>query len=223
MITRVKICCIRSKVEARSAIEHGASAIGLVTEMPSGPGVIPREEIQEIASIVPPLVGSFLLTSATAPQAIVGQQRFCRTNTIQICRPIGIDAYAALRSELPGISLVQVVHVTGPKILDDVQELAPLVDAILLDSGDPHLPEPKLGGTGQTHDWSISRRIRDMIDIPVILAGGLTHENVAEAILAVKPFAVDVCTGVRNDGRLDEQLLAMFFESVRSVETWSPE
>jgi len=217
MIARVKICCIKNAAEARRAIQHGASAVGLVSEMPSGPGVIPDEDILRIASTLPPLVGTFLLTSATDPTAIIAQQKFCRTDTIQICSGVEIGAYDELRSQMPGISLVQVVHVTGPEALEEARMRAPHVDAILLDSGDPRLPEPRLGGTGKIHDWSVSRRIRDGIDVPVLLAGGLTHKNVADAIVAVRPYAVDVCTGVRTDGNLDDEKLSAFFESVRNV------
>jgi phosphoribosylanthranilate isomerase len=219
MIARVKICCMKSIQEARLAIRYGASAVGLVTEMPSGPAVISQDEIAMITSTIPPLVGSFLLTSANDPAVIIEQQKFCKTNTIQICCPLDISAYDVLRSQLPGISLVQVVHVTGPSAVDDVRRVAPYADAILVDSGNPDSAQPKFGGTGQTHDWSISRRIRDMIDMPLILAGGLTHQNVAEAITSVQPYAVDVCTGVRVNGKLNEEKLSLFFKSVGSVDT----
>ena len=214
MRPRVKICCISSVAEARLAVGHGASALGLVSNMPSGPGVIPEQRITEIAATVPPGIASFLLTSHTAAGAIVDQQRRCRVNTIQLCDALDDDAYRELREALPGISLVQVVHVTGEDAVDEARTVAPHIDGILLDSGDPSLPVKELGGTGRVHDWDISRRIVESVDVPVFLAGGLSADNVAEAIRRVRPFAVDLCTGVRVDGHLDAVELGAFFGAV---------
>jgi len=110
-----------------------------------------------------------------------------------------------------------VVHVTGEEAIERALEVVPNVDAILLDSGNPNLPERELGGTGRTHDWRISRRIREKVNVPVFLAGGLRPDNVAAAIQEVQPFGVDVCTGVRSEDCLDEAKLAAFFESVYSA------
>ena len=207
---RVKICCIASVQEAWLAIRHGASALGLVSAMPSGPGVIGEPLIAEIAAAVPPGVASFLLTSEQEPAAIVAQQRRCRANTLQLVDRLPTEAYAALREALPGIALVQVVHVMGPEALAEARQVASQVDAILLDSGNTRLPVKELGGTGRTHDWRISAAIREAIDIPLYLAGGLRPENVAEAFAQVRPFGLDVCSGVRTDGRLDPAKLAAF-------------
>ena len=119
-----------------------------------------------------------------------------------------VDAYAELRDALPGISLVQVVHVTGAESLGEAVGVAPHVNAMLLDSGNQSLPVKELGGTGRRHDWDVSRRIREAVDVPVFLAGGLTPGNIAEAVRRVGPFGVDVCSGLRTDGRLDERKLA---------------
>jgi phosphoribosylanthranilate isomerase len=217
MRPRVKICCISSIAEARLAVAYGASALGLVSNMPSGPGVIPEPRIAEIAATVPPGIGSFLLTSHTAAGAIVDQQRRGRVNTIQLCDRLDIDAYRELRAALPGISLVQVVHVTGEEAVDEARAVAPHIDGILLDSGDSSLSVKELGGTGRIHDWDISRIIVEAVDVPVYLAGGLNAGNVAEAIRRVRPFAVDLCTGVRIDGRLDEGRLGAFFGAVATA------
>lgn len=211
---RVKICCIASIEEAGMAIEHGASAVGLVSAMPSGPGPIPEELIAEIAVTIPPGVSSFLLTCQEDVEAIVDQQRRLRVNTIQVCDRLPAGSYARLREELPGVSLVQVVHVTGPAAVDEAIAIAPEVDAILLDSGNQSLAIKELGGTGRTHDWRLSRTIRESIDVPLFLAGGLKPENVAAAIREVRPFGVDVCSGLRIEGRLDPQKLADFFKAV---------
>jgi len=216
-ITRVKICCIQDINEGWMAVRQGASAVGLVSEMPSGPGVIPEDRIAAIAAELPPALGVFLLTSRLDVDQIIAQQRRCRVNTIQVCDRLGYDAYPKLRAFLPGVSIVQVVHVIDQSALDEAEAVAPLVDGILLDSGNPNLPEKQLGGTGLVHDWAISRRIVERISRPVFLAGGLRASNVAEAIQAVRPYAVDVCSGVRTDGKLDAVKLGAFFDAVRGV------
>lgn len=199
------------------AVDYGASAIGLVSHMPSGPGVIRDELIAEIAATVPPSVGTFLLTSRQRVNEIVEQQHLCRTNTIQICDHLTSGTHRDLRQALPGISIVQVIHVTGPESVEEAVLAASYVDAILLDSGDQKLTVKELGGTGRTHDWTVSRKIRESIDVPLFLAGGLTAENVARAIDEVGPFGLDVCSGVRTGGKLDESKLRHFFAAARIV------
>lgn len=211
---RIKICCISSIQEARLAIHYGASALGLVSEMPSGPGVIAEDLIAEIAATIPPAVSSFLLTSKQDADSIIAQQRRCGTNTIQICDRFHIDGYKKLQDALPGISLVQVIHVTGEPSVEEAVSVAPYVNGILLDSGNPSLTVKELGGTGRTHNWSISRMIREAVDVPLFLAGGLNADNVVEAIAQVGPFGVDVCSGVRTNGLLDEGKLARFVGQV---------
>lgn len=218
-VTRIKICCIASVEEAWTAIELGASAVGLVSEMPSGPGVIPEPLIATIASAIPPAIGSFLLTSRTDPEAIVTQQRRCRVNAVQLCDRLPPDGLEELRRRMPGVAIVQVLHVRGERALVDAAALAGRVDAILLDSGDAGARPKRLGGTGTTHDWEISRKIRDSVGVPVFLAGGLEAGNVANAIRRVRPFGVDVCTGVRTDGRLDPAKLRAFVGAVNGAGT----
>jgi len=214
---RVKICCIASVDEAALAIECGASALGLVSHMPSGPGVVSDERIREIAATVPPAIGTFLLTSRQRVADIIAQQRFCRTNTIQICDHLTTGTHRDLKDALPGVALVQVVHVTGPDSVEEAVQVAPHVDAILLDSGNRKLAVKELGGTGRTHDWALSRAIRERIGVPLFLAGGLTPENVGQAIVGVSPFGLDVCSGVRTDGELDAAKLKRFFSAVRNA------
>jgi phosphoribosylanthranilate isomerase len=207
----VKVCCIASVEEARLAVECGASAVGLVSAMPSGPGVIPEELIVEIAARVPPPVATFLLTCKQDAASIVEQQRRCRVNTLQLCDRVPAGVYAGLRAGLPGVSLVQVVHVRGAESFAEAMSVAPHVDALLLDSGDQSLAVKELGGTGRTHDWRVSRRVVAASPVPVFLAGGLKPENVAEAVSIVRPFGLDVCSGVRAGGRLDAEKLKSFF------------
>lgn len=216
---RVKICCIAGVEEARLAISYGASAIGLVSAMPSGPGPIPENLIAAIAATVPPGISTFLLTSQQSADGIVAQHSGTHTNTIQIVDEFPLDQYDSLRKRLPAIKLVQVVHVLNEDAVDQALAVSAYVDAILLDSGNPRLSRKELGGTGRVHDWSISTTIRENIHIPVYLAGGLRPDNVAEAIETVKPFAVDVCSGVRTNGKLDEEKLAGFFREVEQAKT----
>lgn len=196
------------------AIRHGASALGLVSEMPSGPGVIPEDTIREVAGVVPPPVATFLLTCKQDAATIIAQQRRCRVNTIQLCDSVEADVYDALRRELPGVSLVQVIHVRGMEALDEAASASVKVDALLLDSGNQSLAVKELGGTGRRHDWRISRAIVEALDVPVFLAGGLNPDNVAEAIETVRPFGLDVCSGVRTEGKLDEEKLERFFAGI---------
>ena len=197
------------------AIDAGANAIGLVSAMPSGPGPIPEDLIAEIAATVPPGVSSFLLTCLQDVAAIIDQQRRLRVNTIQICDRLPAGSHAKLREALPGVSLVQVVHVTGPESVDEAIAVAPHVDAVLLDSGNQSLAIKELGGTGRTHDWNLSRRIREAIDAPMFLAGGLNPANVGRAIREVQPFGIDVCSGLRTDGALDRHKLTAFMREIR--------
>jgi phosphoribosylanthranilate isomerase len=215
-MTRVKICCIRSVEEADMAVRHGACALGLVSRMPSGPGVIDEELIARIAASVPPAVATFLLTSSTAPEDIIAQQQRTGVSTVQICDRVAPQVRAELRDALPGVALVQVVHVTSEESLPEALEAARHSDALLLDSGNPELAVKELGGTGRTHDWSLSARIVGRSPVPVFLAGGLTPHNVGEAIRRVRPFGVDLCNGVRTGGALDEPKLAAFLGAVRA-------
>ncbi len=214
---RVKICCISSVEEAALAIEFGASAIGLVSHMPSGPGVISDELIAEIAATIPPPVATFLLTSKQNVQAIVDQQRFCRTNCIQICDRITSGTHRELKRAMPGVSLIQVIHVTGQESIDEAMAVAPDVDAILLDSGNQSLAVKELGGTGRKHDWTLSREIRERISVPMFLAGGLNAANAQAAVQEVGSFGLDICSGVRTGGKLDRAKLQAFFTAVRSA------
>lgn len=198
------------------AVEAGASALGLVSHMPSGPGVIGDELIAEIAARVPPAIGTFLLTSRQSVDEIVTQQHFCRTNTIQICDHLVHGTHRELKQALPGISIVQVVHVTGTESVEEAAALTD-VDAILLDSGNQRLAVKELGGTGRTHDWSLSRAIRERVQVPLFLAGGLIPENVSQAIRDVGPFGLDVCSGVRTGGQLDGEKLVRFLGAARSM------
>lgn len=196
------------------AVAAGASALGLVGAMPSGPGVISDELIAKIVRAVPPPVATFLLTSQTSADGIIEHVRRCGTNTVQIVDAVDPAVYGEVRRALPRVKIVQVLHVSDAGIVGDAQRLAGEVDAFLLDSGNPTLPVKELGGTGRVHDWNLSAQVATAVDRPIFLAGGLTAENVAEAILRVRPFGIDLCSGVRGEGALDEIKLKAFFAAI---------
>lgn len=214
---RVKICCVSSIDEAQLAIRHGASALGLVSHMPSGPGVIADELIAEIAASVPPPVSTFLLTALRDADAIIAQHAVCRTSTIQLVDAVEPDELKRLRRALPQVKLVQVVHVRSEASVSEALEVSANVDALLLDSGNPSLQVKELGGTGRVHDWQLSRRIRERSPIPVFLAGGLRASNVHEAVVAVQPFGLDLCSSIRVDGHLDAARLDEFMRAVQRI------
>jgi len=217
MRTRIKICCISSVNEAKLAIDHGADAIGLVAKMPSGPGPIPDWLIAEIVKTIHPPIASFLLTSEQSSEEIIYHVKRVDTNTVQIVDELTTGAYSDIKTALPHLKIVQVIHVTGEESIDEAVRLSPNVDALLLDSGDPKARVKTLGGTGNVHNWDLSREIVKAVNIPVFLAGGLHANNVRQAIETVRPFAVDICSGVRTEGRLDSGKLEAFIKAVHSL------
>jgi len=211
---RVKICCISNVQEAQLAVQYGADALGLVGPMPSGPGTLTNNAIAQIVLDIPPPVASFLLTSETRAEAIIAHHKKVHTNTLQLVDALSEGTYADIRAALPAVKLVQVIHVLDEGSVEEAVRVSESVDALLLDSGNPSLKIKELGGTGRTHDWSLSRRIVEQARAPVFLAGGLNAQNVRQAIEAVQPFGIDFCSGVRTDGQLDEAKLAAFFHAV---------
>lgn len=199
------------------AVEAGASAIGLVSHMPSGPGVIDEVLIEKIATATPPNIATFLLTSLTDPTSVIDQVRRAGVNTVQLCDRMPSGAHAELRAALPHVSIVQVIHVADEESIAEALDFQDQVDALLLDSGNQDLAVKELGGTGRIHDWTLSRRIVGEVVVPVFLAGGLRAENVAEAIRTVRPYGVDLCSGVRTDGALDGDALRRFVEAVAAA------
>lgn len=212
MITRIKICCISSLDEAMLAVNLGVDALGLVSEMPSGPGIIPEAQIHDIVSALPPAVSSFLLTSKTTANEVIAQQNRTGVNTLQLVDYMETVELKKLREHLPGIKLVQVIHVQSVEDINRALMYEPYCDALLLDSGNPNKEIKELGGTGRTHNWDISQKIVERTEKPVFLAGGLKTGNLPEAIEKVKPFAVDVCSGVRTNGVLDPVKLKQFIQ-----------
>jgi phosphoribosylanthranilate isomerase len=216
--TRIKVCCIQSEDEVDRAIEAGASALGLVSAMPSGPGVISDERIAALAAHISGRVTTFLLTSSIDPSVIHAQVRASGVDVVQLCDMLTPSGREQIRSRLPGVAVVQVIHVSDDSAIDEAIGAEPTSDALLLDSGNPGRNVPELGGTGRIHNWSISGKIVSAVRIPVILAGGLNPQNVASAVALVRPFGVDVCTGVRSDRTLDDEKLEAFSKAVKRAD-----
>lgn len=217
MRTRLKVCCIADEAELRRAVAAGADALGLVGPMPSGPGSIPAARIAALARLAPPAVATFLLSAAREAEALAVEAREAGVGVLQLVDHLPPATHRALRRLAPGLKLVQVIHVEDAGALERARELAAEVDGLLLDSGRPAAPVPELGGTGRTHDWRIARAIVEAVELPVFLAGGLVPGNVGAAIRAVRPFAVDVCSGLRTAGRLDPARLAAFAAAVAAA------
>ncbi len=213
MKPRIKICCINSINEAKLAINFGASAIGLVGKMPSGPGPIEDKLIASIIKTVPPPIATFLLTSETTAENIIAHQQRVHSSTIQIVDALIERNYKLIREQLSSIKIVQVIHVIDERSVDEAIELSEEADALLLDSGNPKLAIKELGGTGRVHNWDLSKKIVQQSKVPVFLAGGLNPTNVTAAIETVQPFGIDVCSGLRNNGNLDEEKLDAFFKA----------
>ena len=200
------------------AVAAGADALGLVGEMPSGPGIIDDELAREIAAVAPPAVSTFLLTSRETGEAIAQHVEYCGPTTVQIVRHIDPAEYATIIRRLPTTRRVQVIHVEGEDALELVRLYEPFVHAFLLDSGRPDASVAELGGTGRSHDWSISADIVRTTHKPVFLAGGLNSDNAKAAIESVRPFGLDLCSAVRTEGRLDERKLHRFMNALNEAD-----
>lgn len=210
---------MQSIAEADMAIAAGAQAIGLVGEMPNGPGPITDDAIREIAAHVHARHGdkiwTALLTSRTSGENIIDHIAYTGVNTVQIVDAPEPGAYEKIRAKLPAVRIMQVIHVEDEGAIDQALA-AGAADVILLDSGKPSAAIRTLGGTGDVHDWSVSKRIVESVKQPVFLAGGLNPENVMSAIEAVRPDGVDICSGLRDEkSRLIGAKLDAFAQALR--------
>jgi len=212
----IKICCIQDKYEAELAVHYGATALGLVSEMPSGPGVIPMERIKKLAEFIPESTLSVLLTSSRDSRNIIKQIHFSGVNAVQIVDRLVTGSYTDIRKNCPGIAIIQVIHVVDESSINEARKISNNVNAILLDSGNQTLSTRELGGTGRVHDWSISKRLCESVRVPVILAGGLNPDNVTEALKTVRPACVDICSGIRTESSLNEEKLAQYIKNVEA-------
>jgi len=214
---RVKVSCLESAEEARRAVSFGAAAIGVAVDVPWASEQLPDAEIAAIADAAGEGVGTFLLVGLEDPERIASRAVRCRVNTVQLWTALPREAYGRIRRAAPGVSIAQTVHVVDESALERARELSGVADALVLDSTNPEPPFRWTDPHGRTHDWELSRRIVEDVQVPAILSGGLTHENVADAIRYVRPYGVEVCSGVRRDGSLDTSLLVQFLETLGRV------
>lgn len=216
MRPRIKICCMASVEEARICAEMGVDLVGLVGPMPSGAGIITAEKCREISESAAAWLTPVLLTSSETAEAIHSDVEDASVRAVQLVRHVDPGVHRALAMSLPQVRRFQVIHVEDGSALDLIDVYAGLADAFLLDSGKPSSQE--LGGTGRVHDWEISAEFVRRSPLPVFLAGGLKPENVAKAMNTVKPFGLDICSGVRTpEDRLDPVKLRAFMDAVAAI------
>lgn len=218
MRTRIKVCCLLSQEEAQLAIACEADAVGFVGRVPASPRALGDETVAAIAARVPPPIATFLLTAESTAAGIARHVAATGVSTVQILAHLPRDESEQLPRLLPAARRVQVIHVEGRNAFDLIDRYAPHVHAFLLDSGRPSLPTPEYGGTGRVHDWSVSAEFVRRSPLAVFLAGGLSAANVGEAMRVVRPFGVDLCSGVRTEGRLDGDKLRAFVSAVRTAD-----
>lgn len=211
---RIKICGITTREDAHLALHHGADALGFLVglEYPSD-DECSRETAAAIIATLPPMVSTVLVTHLIDPDAVIDAARVLRCSTVQLHGEFPPPEIPALRRALPHLKITRVVHVEDQSSVRAAAEIARWADALHLDTR----TSTRLGGTGLVHDWEISGRIARDVAVPVILAGGLTPANVRQAIEIVRPYAVDVNTGVDldNSPRKSPDRLRAFVESVR--------
>lgn len=202
-----KICCMQSEAEIDLAAAAGAFAVGIVGPMPNGAGFLDDRTAARLARYGVDRYGDrlwvTLLTKRTRAADIADHVAAIGANAVQIVDQPERGAHAFLRQRFPGLKIVQVVHVEDERAVSEAMACASEVDAVLLDSGRPSAATPTFGGTGDRHDWSISRRIVESVSKPVFLAGGLNPQNAAEALSAVSPFGLDICSGLRDRAKGD--------------------
>ncbi len=212
---RIKICCISSIEEIKKAITAGADTLGFVGPMPSGPGILSIDAIRSLLRHVPSQINTFFLSAEQKAARIIEQCSQIKTTHIQLVDSLPEKEYKILRASLPDLRIVQVIHVQDDTSIQEAKRASLVADMLLLDSGNPQAMIKELGGTGRVHNWNISAQIVQSVSVPVFLAGGLHSRNISEAIRAVRPFGVDVCSGVRSNGHIDQKKLAQFIAEIR--------
>lgn len=205
---RVKICGIASDEDVRAVVPAGPDYAGFLVglDYPSEDAVSPGEA-RRLAALLPPSVIPVLVTHRTEVGDVADLARACAFPTIQLHGDFPLERVPDLRRAVPGVSIWRVVHVEGREAVARAAEVARVADAVLLDTR----TASRIGGTGRVHDWAISAEIARTCEKPVVLAGGLTPENVAAAARTVRPWAVDVNSGVEDaTGRKDSDRVGAF-------------
>lgn len=211
-MTLVKICGIMDIETARAALSLGADMLGFHVELKHARNPISSEKAGEIISQLPETCTPVLVTSVTDPERIIELAQKTDVKAVQL--HADIDGMQKIKSALPQLKLFKVINVFDESAIEEAKSYEGVADALVLDSAIKATGQR--GGTGKTHDWNISRKIVESVSIPVILAGGLNPENVEEAIRIVKPYAVDVNSGVSNpDGTRSLEKVKLFVEGAK--------
>jgi phosphoribosylanthranilate isomerase len=216
-MVRVQIAGVSSLEEALAAEQAGADALGFTVRLPTGVhDGLTEAKARGIIAALPPFVTSVAITYVENPREAVDLCRYLGVAALQLHGPFPTQELPLIRAALPHLKLIRAVHVTGPEALAQARALEPRVDALILDTYDP--ATGRHGATGKTHDWSISRQIVAQTRTPVILAGGLTPDNIADAIRTVGPWAVDVHSGVEDaDGARNLGALRAFIARAKGA------
>lgn len=214
---RVKVCGIRRRQDVLLAASLGADAIGLlVGQRHRSEDFLDAEQARELVEACPPLVTPVLVTHLEEADPVVALARELRVTTIQMHSECSAGTLRKIRHALPGVRLIRALHVAGNEALEQLPELAGAAHALIVDS--VNAQEDRVGGTGLTHDWAMSRRIVAASPIPVILAGGLDGGNVARAIAIVRPYGVDANTRLRGaDGFKDPARVVAFTREAKAA------
>lgn len=216
-MTRVKICGITNIEDALAAVSFGADALGFhVGEVKGSRNIISREEAAKIISQLPPGFETVLVTTSLDADAIVEAARVTHVAAVQFHTDMTVEGILAIKEKLPNVRAYKAVHVHDEYSIDEARKYEKVADAILLDTEAKE--KGQVGGTGKTHDWEVSRKIVEAVSLPVILAGGLNPDNVAEAIKKVRPQMVDVNSGVSNSDRAKNlEKVRLFIKTAKSV------
>lgn len=206
-MTRVKLCGLARPEDVDAAVDAGADAVGFVSDVPvDTPREVAPERVPELAERVPPFVTTVLVTMPETPERAIGIAEEVSSDVLQLHGGMDVEGLERVAESVDA----RVVKVVDAEAVDEAARYADVADALLVDSAG----ESGAGGTGRTHDWERTRDLVADLGVPVILAGGLTPENVAEAVETVGPFAVDVSSGVEAEpGAKDHGALRAFVEN----------
>jgi len=213
---RVKICGVGDAREVALAAASGADAIGFVSGWKTPEGRLDDAQIEALMRQVPSGPSKVLLTPYLSPEAMIAHAVRCGADTLQICDHVPVAYRYEVRAALPEVRLLQVAHMGGAIEVSEVVGLAEGADGLLLDSGVSGASFSERGGTGRVHDWEKSRAVVASVNTPVWLAGGLTPNNVLEAVSTVRPYGVDVCSGLRDQGVLSRRLVRQFMDALKT-------
>ncbi|OGG73833.1 hypothetical protein A3A40_00270 [Candidatus Kaiserbacteria bacterium RIFCSPLOWO2_01_FULL_54_20] len=210
-MTRVKICGIKNIEDARAAYEAGADELGFHVALDGGRSPLTPESAAEMIRMLPGGVSSVVVTSATQPAQLIEIAGKTGARILQLYGDVTVETMREIKQAVPYMELWKVLNVSYESSIAKAKEYKGAADAIALDTLNKETGAR--GGSGKTHDWNISKKIVESVSIPVVLAGGLTPENVAEAIATVSPAGVDVNSGVSNpDGSKDIEKVRAFIK-----------